>query len=137
MTDLTQSYLCGEAKAPLLYETIGNCFDRIAEVFPEQEALVVKHQNIRWSYREYQQQIDKLATGLLKLGIQPGDRVSIWAPNCYEWCLTPLTPAKIGAIMVCINPAYRPYELEYALNKVSCRAIIAAEKFKSSEYLKM
>ena len=81
MTDLNHSYLCGEAKAPLLYETIGNCFDRIAASYRDQEALVVKHQNIRWTYRQYQEQIDKLAAGLLTLGIKPGERVGVWAPN--------------------------------------------------------
>lgn len=137
MTQLTQSYLCGEGQAPLLYETIGNCFDRIVERFPGQEALVVRHQNIRWTYRQYQAQVDRLATGLLKLGVQPGDRVGIWAPNCFEWCLTQFATAKIGAMMVCVNPAYRLYELEYALNKVECRVMITAEKFKNSEYLHM
>ena len=134
---LTQSYLCGTSNSPMMYETIGNCFDRIASLYPENEALVVKHQNIRWNYQQYQQKIDNLAKGLLKLGIKSGDRVGIWAPNCFEWCLTQFATAKIGAIMVCINPAYRIYELEYALNKVKCRAIITAETFKSSEYLTM
>ena len=137
MTNLTESYMCGEAKFPLIYNTIGNYFDRIVERHPDQEALIVRHQNVRWTYRQYQQQIDRLATGLLKLGIQPGERVGIWAPNCYEWCLTQFATAKIGAVMVCINPAYRLYELDYALNKVGCRAIIAAEKFKTSDYLGM
>jgi len=137
MTDLTQSYYYGESRTPLLYETIGNCFDRTVERYPNREALVVRHQKIRWTYRQYQTQVDRLATGLLKLGIQPGERVGIWAPNCYEWCLTQFATAKIGAVMVCINPAYRLYELEYALNKAGCRAIIAAEQFKSSEYLNM
>ncbi|NIB38378.1 AMP-binding protein [Pseudomaricurvus alkylphenolicus] len=137
MSKLTQSYLCGEAKAPLLYETIGNCFDRIADTFPDREALVVRHQGIRWNYRQYRQEVELLATGLLRLGIGPGDRVGIWAPNCYEWCLTQFATAKIGAVMVCINPAYRLYELEYALNKVGCRALITAEQFKTSEYLSM
>jgi fatty-acyl-CoA synthase len=137
MTNLTQSYFCGTAQTPLLYETIGNCLDRTAAKYPDNEALVVRHQNIRWTYRRYQQEIDKLASGLLKLGIVPGDRVGIWAPNCFEWCLTQFATAKIGAVMVCINPAYRTYELEYALNKVGCKAIIAAETFKSSHYLSM
>ncbi len=135
--NLTQSYVCGNAHSPLLYETIGACFDRIANAFPEREALVVKHQNIRWNYSEYQHEVDRLALGLLKLGIGKGDRVGIWAPNCYEWCLTQFATSKIGAILVCVNPAYRLYELEYALNKVECRALIVAEKFKSSDYLNM
>lgn len=137
MTPQGQSYLCGSASKPLLYETIGNCFDRVVATYPDREALVVRHQNIRWTFSEYQQEINKLATGLLKLGVQPGDRVSIWSPNRVEWCLTQFATAKIGAIMVCINPAYRLYELEYALNKVECKTIITAESFKTSEYLKM
>jgi fatty-acyl-CoA synthase len=139
MTNLPgdQSYLCGSAVEPLLYETIGDCFDRITAQYGDREALVVRHQSIRWTYRQYQEQIDALATGLLHLGVEPGDRVGIWSPNRVEWCLTQFATAKIGAIMVCINPAYRLYELEYALNKVSCKAIITAERFKTSEYLEL
>ncbi len=129
--------MTGEGNGQLLYETIGNCFDRIADQYPDNEALVVRYQNIRWSYAQLQQEVNKLATGLLSLGIEPGDRVGIWGPNSYEWVLTQLATAKIGAIMVCINPAYRLYELEYALNKVECKAIISAESFKTSEYLTM
>jgi len=99
--------------------------------------LVIPHQGVRWTYAEYRREIDRLATGLLALGLQPGDRLGIWAPNCYEWCLTQFASARIGAILVCINPAYRTYELEYALNKVQCRALITAESFKTSQYLRM
>ncbi len=134
---LSRSYVCGTASEPLIYETIGNYFDKIVEKYPDTEALVVRHQKVRWTYRQYQTEVDKLASGLVKLGIKPGDRVGIWGPNSYEWCLTQLATARIGAIMVCVNPAYRPYELEYALNKVECRAIISADKFKTSEYLQM
>ena len=128
-----QSYLCGQAREPLLYETIGGCLDRIAAAYPDQPALVVRHQNIRWGYAEYQRHVDALATGLLAIGIGPGDRVGIWSPNRVEWCLTQFATAKIGAIMVCINPAYRLYELEYSLNKVECNAVITAESFKTSQ----
>ena len=121
----------------LLDLTIGDLFDRVAVRFPGREALVVRHQRIRWTWSEYQEEVEKLAVGLLALGIQPGDRVGIWAPNCFEWCLTQFATAKIGAILVCINPAYRVFELEYALNKSGCRAIIAAEQFKSSRYLEI
>ncbi len=137
MKKLTQSYMTGEGSGQLLYETIGRCFDRVAEQNADTLALVVRHQDIRWTYREFRKQVDRLATGLIALGIEPGDRVGIWGPNSYEWVLTQFATAKIGAIMVCINPAYRLYELEYVLNKVDCKAIIAAEKFKSSEYLNM
>lgn len=132
-----QSYKCGAATTPLIYDTIGNLFDITVARFPDSEALIIPHQDIRWTYREYQQQVNRLATGLLALGIEPGDRIGIWAPNCYEWCLTQFATAKIGAILVCINPAYRLYELEYALNKVQCRAIVTAEVFKTSRYLEM
>ena len=132
-----QSYLCGQANEPLLYETIGACVERIAATYPDKEALVVRHQNIRWTFSEYKSRIDALAAGLLSLGVEPGDRVGIWSPNRVEWCLTQFATAKIGAIMVCINPAYRPYELEYALNKVKCQTIITAAQFKTSEYLQM
>ena len=132
-----QSYLCGQANEPLLYETIGACVERIAATYPDKEALVVRHQNIRWTFSEYKSRIDALAAGLISLGVEPGDRVGIWSPNRVEWCLTQFATAKIGAIMVCINPAYRPYELEYALNKVKCKTIISAEQFKTSEYLRM
>jgi fatty-acyl-CoA synthase len=137
MKKLTQSYMTGEGSGQLLYETIGRCFDRIVDRNPDTLALVVRHQDIRWTYREFHRQVDRLANGLIALGIEPGDRVGIWGPNSYEWVLTQFATAKIGAIMVCVNPAYRLFELEFVLNKVECKAIIAAEKFKSSEYLKM
>jgi len=134
---LTHSQAAGSSSEPLLDATIGQAFDSTAARFPEVEALVVRHQGIRWTYREYQREVDRLACGLLALGIHSGDRVGIWAPNCYEWCLTQYATAKIGAIMVCINPAYRLYELEYALNKVQCTALITAAQFKTSDYLGM
>ena len=137
MSELTQSYVDHPSDEALLNDTLGEYFDRIVERFPNREALVVKHQNIRWTYREYQREIELIAKGLLALGIDVGDRVGIWGPNSVQWCLTQLATAKIGAILVCINPAYRSSELEYALNKVECRALITAESFKSSDYLAM
>lgn len=131
------SYRCGTAATPLLYDTIGRLFDRTADAYAERDALIVRHQGIHWSYAEYRKRVDKLAAGLLKLGIAKGDRVGIWAPNCAEWCLTQMATAKIGAILVCINPAYRVHELEYALNAVECRAIVTADRFKTSDYLAM
>jgi len=137
MTQLTQSYYFGASQSQIIYETIGNYFDRTCESNPEIDALVVRHQNVRWSYQQLQEQVNSLAAGLLALGIQTGDRVGIWGPNSAEWVMVQLATAKIGAIMVCINPAYRTYELEYALNKVECDTIITAEQFKSSDYLGM
>ena len=133
---LNEAYAKG-ATAALLTATIGQHLDQIASDNPTPPALIMPHQNIRWTYAELVQHVDRLATGLLALGIVPGDRVGIWSPNRYEWVLTQFATAKIGAIMVCINPAYRLYELAYALNKVQCKAIISAERFKTSHYLTM
>jgi len=134
--DMHQAHYTGTSK-PLLTETIGHCLERKAAELPDHPALVVCHQNIRWTYGEFLREVDRLATGLLALGTQPGDRVGIWAPNCYEWVLTQFATARIGAILVCINPAYRLYELEYALNKVECSVLVTAEQFKTSHYLRM
>jgi fatty-acyl-CoA synthase len=98
---------------------------------------VFREQGIRWTWAVFAQEVDVLAAGLLTLGIGKGDRVGIWSPNRVEWLLTQFATARIGAVLVNINPAYRLAELEYALNKVSCKAIVAAERFKSSMYLEM
>ena len=137
MTALTQSYYCGASTTQIIYETIGGFFDRVANEHPDNPALVLRHQNVDWTYSELQRRVDQLAAGLISLGIEPGDRVGIWGPNSAEWVLTQLATAKMGAIMVCINPAYRLYELEYALNKVECKALITDEQFKTSDYLGM
>ncbi|MGI9233314.1 MAG: AMP-binding protein [Woeseiaceae bacterium] len=137
MAALTKSYSCGASTEPIIYETIGNYFGDVAARFADTEALVVCHQDVRWTYAELKERIDALAAGLLRLGINPGERVGVWGPNSSEWALTQMATAKIGAILVNINPAYRLYELEYAMNKSGCRAIISAEQFKSSKYLEM
>lgn len=124
-------------QSPLLDTTIGQHLDAIADKDPDHLAIVVRHQNIRWSYGDFQREVDRLAKGLLSLNIGVGDRVGIWSPNRIEWVLTQFATAKIGAIMVCINPAYRLYELEYSLNKVGCKAIVVAPSFKTSMYLDM
>ncbi|MCZ6501463.1 MAG: AMP-binding protein [Gammaproteobacteria bacterium] len=133
---LTEARFKGRT-APLLNATIGQHLDEVAARDPDHMALVMPHQDIRWTYFEFVNHVNRLATGLLRLGIEPGDRVGIWSPNRYEWVLTQFATAKIGAIMVCVNPAYRLYELEYALNKVECKAIISAPSFKTSMYLDM
>lgn len=131
------SYQQGANEQPLLNDTIGAAFDRAVEQYSEHMALIVRHQNIRWNYKEYQTEVNKLATGLLALGVKPGDRIGIWSPNNVQWCLSQFASAKIGAVMVCINPAYRLYELEYVLNKVQCKVLISDTEFKSSHYLAM
>lgn len=134
---LSKSYFKGCTDVPLIEQTIGQYLDNIVDNYPDHPAIVVHHQHIRLTYKEYQQQINQLAMGLLSLGVKPGDRVGIWSPNNIEWCLTQFATAKIGAIMVCINPAYRPSELEYALNSVECSTLITASQFKSSNYIEM
>ena len=134
---LTQSYVHGASAEPLIGETIGAHFDRAARRWPDHEALVVRHQDIRWTYRELQQRVDEVAAGLLALGLEPGDRVGIWSPNNAEWVLSQFATAKAGIILVNINPAYRLAELEYALNKVECKGLITARAFKSSDYVGM
>ena len=131
------SYDQGLTRLPLMYETIGNAFDRIAATYPSRTALISRHQKIRWSYREFQGQIDGIAAGLLALELEPGDRIGIWSPNCAEWAVTQFASAKAGLILVNINPAYRPQELEYCLNKVGCTALITAARFKTSDYIEM
>jgi fatty-acyl-CoA synthase len=133
----TNSYYSAPSEKPLVYETIGACLERIATQFPDREALVVRHQGVRWTYTEYLREVDRLAGGLLALGIGKGDRVGIWAPNCAEWCLTQFATARIGAILVCINPAYRVFELEFALNKAGCVALVTAQQYRSSYYAGM
>ncbi len=136
-TSMTPSYVHGGSDQPLSGETIGACLDRIAREHGGREALVVRHQNIRWTYAQLLELTNNLAASLLRLGLQPGERVGIWSPNNAEWLLSQLATAKAGLILVNINPAYRRSELGYSLNKVACRALILAPKFRSSDYLEM
>ena len=131
------SFVSGASMKPLIYQTIGNALQTAAQTFPQREALVVRHQEIRWIYAELLQRVDNLACGLIALGFAPGDRVGIWAPNCTEWTLIQFATARAGLILVNINPAYRTHELEYALNKVACKGLVTASMFKSSDYLAM
>src|SRR5690242_4833839 len=118
------SYVHGGGTTPLIGETIGCALENATRVHGGRMALISRHQNVRWSYEELNERADALATGLLALGLEPGDRVGIWAPNCAEWTLTQFAAAKAGLILVNINTAYRKAELEYALNKVGCRALV-------------
>ena len=105
------SFVSGTGNKPLIYQTIGNALQTTAQTFPQQEALVVRHQGVRWTYRELMRHVDDLAAGFIALGFAPGDRIGIWAPNCAEWVLTQLATARAGIILVNINPAYRTHEL--------------------------
>ena len=137
MTGAALSYVHGLADIPLLGETIGTNFDRAVAQWGERPALIVRQQGVRWSYAELGAKVDALAAGLLALGLEPGDRVGIWSPNNAEWVVTQYATAKAGIILVNINPAYRLSELEYVLNKVGCRALITATRFKTSDYVGM
>ncbi len=137
MTKLQQSYVRGRDDIPLIEDTIGIYLDLVVEKFPNNDALIVRHQGIRWSYRELQRRVDGFAAGLLALGLERGDRIGIWSPNNAEWVVAQFATAKAGLILVNINPAYRLAELEYSLNKVGCKALITAQRFKSNDYLEM
>jgi fatty-acyl-CoA synthase len=129
------SYVSGTSDQPLLYRSVGDVLSDAAEKWPETEALVVRHQSIRWTYRELDRRVSEVARGLRALGLRPGDRVGIWSPNNAEWILTQFATARAGLILVNINPAYRASELSHALRKVGCRALILALSHKSSNYV--
>jgi fatty-acyl-CoA synthase len=131
------SYVHGASVEPLIGSSIGAYFDAVCARYPEREALVVRHQGVRLSYADLRVEVDRLACGLIRLGLQPRDRVGIWSQNNLEWVLTQFATAKAGLIMVNINPAYRRTELEYALNKVGCRALILSPSFKGSDYIQI
>ncbi|MGD8809587.1 MAG: AMP-binding protein [Gammaproteobacteria bacterium] len=137
MAPLTQSYVHGVSETPLIGETIGRQFDATVARWPDRDALIVRHQAIRWTWADFKKRVDDFAAGLIALGLEPGSRIGIWAPNCAEWAITQFATAKAGLILVNINPAYRLAELEYALNKVSCVALVTATAFKSSDYIGM
>jgi fatty-acyl-CoA synthase len=134
---MQRSYVHGRADKPLLGETIGENLERTVAQHGGREALVVRHQDVRWTYDELNERVDGLARGLLAAGLEAGDRVGIWAPNCAEWVLVQFATAKTGVILVNVNPAYRTAELEHALRQSGCRMLIAAAAFKTSDYAAM
>ncbi len=132
--DETLSYVHGASDLPLIGATIGDLFDSVAAQYPDHEALVSRHQGLRYTYRQLREACDTFARGLLALGLQKGERIGIWAPNHAEWVVAQFATPKIGAILVNINPAYRTHELEYALRQAGCAALIIAPPFKTSHY---
>ena len=132
---LKKSYCCGTSEEPLLYQTIGEALSRAARMYPDQDAVVFLQQNRRLSYRELQEIVRRVAANLLKLGLAPGDRLGIWSPNRLEWIVTQFAAAQIGVILVTINPAYRVIELESVVNKTGIKALVAADRFKNSNYV--
>jgi fatty-acyl-CoA synthase len=134
MRAASTSFVHGLDTEPLRYETIGQALDNAAAAHAGRDALIVRHQRIRWTYSELRSRVDQLAAGFVHLDLEPGDRIGIWAANCGEWTITQLASAKAGLILVNLNPAYRSSELEFALNKVGCRALVLADRFKSSDF---
>ncbi len=135
MTEL--SYAAGATEPALLEETIGQNLARTVSVHGNREALVVKHQDIRWTYNEFWEQVDTVARALVARGFEKGDRIGIWAPNVSEWILIQYATARIGVVQVSINPAYRTHEVAYVLNQSGCRGLVAATSFKTSDYQAM
>ncbi len=134
---MTRSYVHGPSHIPLLGETIGECLDRITVACGERDALISCHQRVRYTYSELHREAERIACGLLALGVEPGDRVGIWSPNCAEWLIAQYALAKVGAMTVNINPAYRLRELEYALQQSGVSILIAARRFRDGDYVAM
>src|SRR3954468_3799262 len=131
------SYSSGTGMTPLLGETIGANFDRAVAEHGDRDALIVRHQGVRWTYAELDEAVDRAARSLAALGLGKGDRLGIWAPNCAEWVVVQFATARLGVILVNINPAYRTTELAYALRQSGCRALVSATAFKTSDYRAM
>ena len=136
-TDSHSSYVHGVSQRPLRGTSIGTAFRETVAAHGDREALVVCHQNVRWSYRDLDRRVESLAAGLLRQGFAAGDRIGIWAPNRAEWVVAQFATARAGLVLVNINPAYRASELEYALDKVGCRGLITQPTFKTSNYVDM
>ncbi len=137
MSASTLSYVNGTSSTPLLAETIGQALSRAARQWPDRPALIIPSQNVRFSWHELNERAEALAAGFLALGLARGDRIGIWSLNRVEWALTQFAAAKGGLILVTLNPAYRLIELEFALVKVGCKAVVTATSFKTSHYIGM
>ena len=131
------AHVIGPIDVPLLADTIPAMFDRVVAAHPDRDALVAPFQHVRLSYRELAEQVDRVARGLLALGVQPGDRVGMWSPNNVEWVYVQFAAASVGAVLVNLNPAYRTDELVYAVTQSACRVLISARRFKTSDYTAM
>jgi fatty-acyl-CoA synthase len=131
------SHVRGSAESPLSTATIATLLANTVSRFADRPAVVFREQNVRWTWAQFKAEVDRFAAGLASLGLQPGDRLGIWSPNRVEWVVTQFATARIGVILVNINPAYRLHELEYALNTSGCRAIVSAERLRTSQYLDM
>jgi len=137
MTGGLSSYSKGATTPPLIDATIGDFLDQISARYPDNDALVSVHQGLRLSYRDFLLQVDQCARALMAVGVDSGDRIGIWSPNCAEWTILQFATTKVGAILVTINPSYRSHELEFALRQSGCRALVTARNFRTSDYLRM
>src|SRR3954471_19283622 len=137
LADKADSYVCGISDTPLLGDTIGRSLDQAARRWGDREALVSPSHGVRWTWKEFAERVDALAAGFVALGLERGERIGIWSLNRAEWVLTQFAAAKAGLILVTINPAYRLSEVEFALNKVGCAALVTATAFKHSDYIGM
>jgi fatty-acyl-CoA synthase len=137
VTRRVASYVSSVGDTPLLGLTIGEMFDQIVAQYPDHEGLIVRHQGLRYTYRQLQEEVDRCACGLMALGLQKGERLGIWSPNRAEWTIVQFATSKIGAILVNINPSYRVHELEYALQQSGCAMLVIAPQFKTSNYTEM
>ena len=131
------SYVCGVSDTPLIGETIGRTLEKTAAAWPDRMALISRSHGVAWTWKELAQRVDALAAGFVALGLDKGDRIGVWSLNRPEWTLTQFAAARAGLILVTINPAYRRSELEFALNKVACKALVTATAFKTSDYIGM
>lgn len=136
-TKIANSYIHGISLSPLTGTTVSGLLSETTSKFPDEEALVVAHQDVRWTYSELDRRVDSVAAGLVALGLQPGDRIGLLAPNMSEWVILQFATARAGLILVNVNPAYRIPELEFALNQVGAKALITVARHKSSDYLDM
>ena len=136
-THETLSHSVGPTEPPLLEQTIGANLDATITVHGDREALVDCAQDLRWTYAAFGAEVDRLARALLAAGYDKGDRVGIWAPNCAEWTVVQFATAKVGVILVNINPAYRSHELRYVLGQAGIRGLFCAQTFKASNYVSM
>jgi fatty-acyl-CoA synthase len=131
------SYASGTSDKPLLGSTIGNIFDKISNQYSDREAIVSVHQDIRLTYKELSEKVNELAKALISSGFKKGDRIGVWSPNNIEWLITQYAAAKVGTILVTINPAYRSHELDYVLGQSGCKGLVIQNQFKTSNYESM
>jgi len=131
------SFVSGTSAQPLLYRTVDGVLKAAVEEGPDRAALIVPHQSVRFTFAQFDREVERVARGMLACGLEPGERIGIWAPNCTEWLLTMFAAARAGLVLVNINPAYRTTELEFALRLVGCRALVFAPRFRGSDYTAM